>query len=111
MSPCSATDSGSGSAQALVDELGGERVASNRELAERVDLVVLCHKPYQLDTVAHELSGHVRPIASGPWWHVTGRCRRRIRTSQVFALIPNTPVEVRQGVIVYGAPTSVELRG
>src|SRR5580692_5078298 len=46
--PVLCTDSGSGRAQALVDELGGERVASNRELAERVDLVVLCHKPYHL---------------------------------------------------------------
>src|SRR5579859_5455628 len=62
--PVLCTDSGSGSAQALVDELGGERFASNRELAERVDLVILCHKPYHLDTVAAELSGLTVPVAS-----------------------------------------------
>ena len=30
---------------ALAEELGGEVVGSNRELAERADLVVLAHKP------------------------------------------------------------------
>ena len=59
--PVLCTDSGSGSAQALVDELGGERVSGNRELAERADVVVLCHKPYQLDQVAED---SIRP---GEW--------------------------------------------
>jgi len=99
--PVLCSDSGSGSAQTLVDELGGERVASNRELAERVDLVVLCHKPYHLDTVAHELSGLVTPIASVLGGTSTGTLQKAYPQSQVFALIPNTPVEVRQGVTVY----------
>ncbi len=62
--PVLCTDSGSGSAQSLVDELGGERVVSNRELAERVDLVVLCHKPYHLSAVAREIAGSVQAVAS-----------------------------------------------
>ena len=33
-------------------ELGGEAVASNAELAERADALVLCHKPAQLEEVA-----------------------------------------------------------
>ena len=99
--PVLCTDSGSGSAQALVDELGGERVASNRELAERADLVVLCHKPYHLDMVAHELSGLVVPIASVLGGTSTGTLQKAYPQSPVFALIPNTPVEVRQGVTVY----------
>ena len=90
--PVLCSDSGSGSAQTLVDELGGERVASNRELAERVDLVVLCHKPYHLDTVAHELSGLVTPIASVLGGTSTGTLQKAYPQSQVFALIPNTPV-------------------
>ena len=61
--PVLCTDSGSGSAQALADELGGERVASNRELAERADLVVLCHKPYQLEAVAKEIAGAAKVVA------------------------------------------------
>ena len=39
------TDSGSGRAAELAAELGGEAVASNAELAERADLVVLAVKP------------------------------------------------------------------
>ena len=48
------TDHGSGRAQALVDELGGE-VVSNVECAERADVLILAHKPYQLDEVAAEI--------------------------------------------------------
>jgi pyrroline-5-carboxylate reductase len=95
------TDSGSGSAQALVDELGGERVASNRELAERADLVVLCHKPYHLDAVAEELSGLAMPVASVLGATSTAALQAAYPQSQVFSLMPNTAVEVRQGVVVY----------
>jgi pyrroline-5-carboxylate reductase len=99
--PVLCTDSGSGSAQALVDELGGERVASNRELAERVDVVVLCHKPYQLDAVAEEIGGAAKVVASVLGGTNTGDLEGRFRPAQVFALMPNTPVEIRQGVVVY----------
>lgn len=99
--PVLCTDSGSGSAQALVDELGGERVASNRELAERADIVVLCHKPYQLDAVAKEIEGVAKVVASVLGGISTGRLEVRLRPAQVFALMPNTPVELRQGVVVY----------
>src|SRR3954468_15819998 len=50
--PVLATDAGSGRAAALAAELGGEAVGSNRELAERADLVILAHKPAQLAEVA-----------------------------------------------------------
>jgi pyrroline-5-carboxylate reductase len=99
--PVLCTDSGSGSAQALVDELGGERVASNRELAERADVVVLCHKPYHLDAVARELDGLQVPVASVLGATPTAMLQRAYPRSQVFALMPNTPVEIRQGVVLY----------
>src|ERR687893_2892196 len=51
-------------ARALADELGGEAVASNAELAERADAVVLCHKPKQLAEVAQQTSGRARAIVS-----------------------------------------------
>ena len=53
------SDSGSGRAQALADELGG-RAASNLEVAAESDLLILCHKPYQLLEVAREISGAVK---------------------------------------------------
>ncbi len=99
--PVLCTDSGSGSAQALVDELGGERVATNLELAERVDLVVLCHKPYHLGAVAREIAGSVKAVASVLGGVTTDKLRNEYPGAEVFALIPNTPVEIRQGVVVY----------
>jgi pyrroline-5-carboxylate reductase len=41
--PVLLTDSGSGRAAALAAQVGGEAVASNAELAERADVVVLSH--------------------------------------------------------------------
>ncbi len=102
--PVLCSDSGSGSAQALVDELGGERVASNRELAERVEVVVLCHKPYQLDAVATEIGDAAKIVASVLGGTDTQTLQARYKDAQVFSLIPNTPVEVRQGIVVYGVP-------
>ena len=51
------TDSGSGRAAELAAEVGGEAVASNAELAERSDVVVLAVKPAMLEQVAAELGG------------------------------------------------------
>ena len=99
--PVLCTDSGSGRANALADELGGERVATNRQLAERVDLVVLCHKPYHLESVSAELSGITKPIASVLGATPTAALEDAYPGSQVFALMPNTPVEIRQGVVLY----------
>jgi len=99
--PVLCTDSGSGSAQGLVDELGGERVSSNRELADRADLVVLCHKPYHLDQVAQEIRDTGKPVASVLGATPTPRLQQAYPQSQVFALMPNTPVEIGQGIVVY----------
>ncbi len=107
--PVFCTDSGSGRAQALVDELGGERVASNRELAERVELIVLCHKPYHLESVAAELEGITTPVASVLGATPTPTLQAAYPHSQVFALMPNTPVEIRQGVVVYAEREHPEL--
>ena len=62
--PVLCTDSGSGRAQALAAELGGEAVASNRELAERADIVILAHKPAQLAEVAWEAAGAAKVVVS-----------------------------------------------
>jgi pyrroline-5-carboxylate reductase len=99
--PVLCTDSGSGSGQRLVDELGGERVSSNRGLAERADLVILCHKPYHLDQVAAEISDTGVAIASVLGGTDTAQLQRAYPQSQVFSVMPNTPVEIRQGIVVY----------
>ena len=59
--PVLCTDSGSGRAKELAALVGGQALDSNRELAERADLVVLAHKPAQLEAVAAEI-GDAAPL-------------------------------------------------
>lgn len=97
------SDGGSGRARALAAELGGEAVDSNLEVAERADLVVLCHKPHQLPQVAAEIAGTAKAIASVLGATSTSVLQEHFPGTPVFALMPNTPVEVGRGVVVYAA--------
>jgi pyrroline-5-carboxylate reductase len=98
--PVLVSDSGSGRAQALADELGG-RAASNVEVAQEADLIVLCHKPYQLKQVAQEIAPHAKAVASVVGGTKAGDLLTAYSGTPVFRLMPNTPVEVRRGVILY----------
>jgi pyrroline-5-carboxylate reductase len=98
--PVLVSDSGSGSARALVEELGGERL-SNLEVAQRADLVILAHKPYQLREVAEEIAEHTKVVVSVLGGINTGELQKCFRDSQVFTIMPNTPVEVQRGAMVY----------
>jgi pyrroline-5-carboxylate reductase len=98
--PVLCSDSGSGSAQALAEELGG-RAASNLEVAREADLVVLCHKPYQLETVAAEIASDVKAVVSILGATPYGALWRAYPGSQLFRIDPSTPVEVRRGVLLY----------
>jgi pyrroline-5-carboxylate reductase len=97
--PVLCSDAGSGRAQALADELGG-RAASNLEVAQQADLVVLCHKPNQ--SVAHELR-EAPPRAVVSVLGATGlsRLSQGYPGTPVFRIEPNTPVEARRGVLLY----------
>ncbi len=105
--PVLCSDSGSGRAAALAAELGG-RAASNAEVAEEADLVVLCHKPAQFVEVAREISGRVKAVASVLGSISGPALAQAYRPQQVFRLMPNTPVEVRRGVILYSPMQSRE---
>jgi pyrroline-5-carboxylate reductase len=102
--PVLATDAGSGRAAALAEELGGEALASNRELAERADVVILAHKPYQLMPIAREVGPAARVVVS----LLAGRSQEEVRSlypeATVFRVEPNTPVEVRRGVLAFAVP-------
>ncbi|MGH2896741.1 MAG: pyrroline-5-carboxylate reductase family protein [Solirubrobacteraceae bacterium] len=104
--PVLCSDSGSGRAQALADELGG-RAAGNAEVAAEADLVILCHKPYQLGEVAGEIRDRVKTVVSVLGGVPSVHVRVAYKGAQVFRIVPNTPVEIRRGVSVY-APTSGE---
>jgi pyrroline-5-carboxylate reductase len=98
--PVLATDAGSGRAAQLAAELGGRALAGNAELADRADVVVLCHKPAQLEEVAREVAGRARVVASVLAGVTLAELHAAYGDTPVFRLMPNTPVEVRQGVTV-----------
>ena len=91
----------SAKAQALADELGGEAVASNAELGDRADAVVLCHKPKQLAEVAADVAGHTDTVISILAATPTGALAEAYPGAAIYRFIPNMPVEVRRGVLCY----------
>ena len=107
--PVLVSDGGSGRAKALAQELGGEALHSNVEVAERADLVVLCHKPAQFEQVSAELKGHAKVVASVLAGIDTDRLRNAYGVP-VFRIVPNTPVEVRRGVMCYSPERDVDPR-
>src|SRR3954471_8081702 len=96
--PVLATDGGSGRAAALVAELGGEVAASNADLAERADIVVLACKPYQLPAIGPEIAGDGRRVLSVLGGSTVEQLRTAMPGAEVVRCMPNTPVEVRRGV-------------
>src|SRR4051794_13206715 len=51
-------------AEALAADTGGQALSGNREVAERADIVVLAHKPGQLEDVAGEVDGAASVVVS-----------------------------------------------
>jgi pyrroline-5-carboxylate reductase len=102
--PVLCTDTGSGRAAALAAELGGEAVASNRELAERADVVILAHKPAQLADVAAEIGDAATVVVSLLARTTQADVRAAYPGATVFRVEPNTAVEVGQGVLAFAVP-------
>jgi len=93
-------------AQQLAEETGGEALPSNAEVARRAALVVLCHKPAQLESVAAEVAPHARAVASILAATPLQRLREAYPDTPVYRFIPSLPVEVRQGAVVQAADGS-----
>jgi len=98
--PVLASDNGSGRAAALVAELGGEALADNAELARRADLVVLAHKPAQLEAIAAHAAPHTGRVVSLLGRTTVAQLRAAYPDAQVTRAEPNTAVAVRKGVFV-----------
>ena len=94
-------DSGSGRAQALADEVGGRRVASLDELADRSDVVVLAVKPPGLDDAAGPIAGRVEAVISVLGATPLARLEPALAPSPVLRTMPNLAVEIRRGVICH----------
>jgi pyrroline-5-carboxylate reductase len=87
-------------AVALAAEVGGEALASNTEVARRADLVVLCHKPAQLQDVATEVAPHARAVASILAATPLLAVKRAYPDTPVYRFLPSLPAEARAGAIV-----------
>lgn len=92
-------------AERLAAECGGEALESNAEVAERADVVLLCHKPPQLQEVADEVAGEAGAVASVLAGVKLGALEAAYPDRPVYRFIPNLPVEVGRGVLCY-APGS-----
>ena len=109
--PVLATDSGSGRARALAEELGGEAVDSTYELAVNCDVVVLAHKPAQLEAVAREAGPAARAVVSLLARTTLEQLRAAYPGTPVVRIQPNTPTEVRRGVTLLAEPAEEPLAG
>lgn len=87
-------------AAALAAETGGEGLDSGLAVAERAELLVLCHKPAQLAQVAGELAPAAKAVASILAATSIVDLRAAYRDIPVFRFLPSLPAEVRAGAIV-----------
>jgi pyrroline-5-carboxylate reductase len=101
--PVLCSDGGSGRAAALAAELGGE-AASSSEVARRADLVVLAHKPAQLDQVASEIADTAKFVVSLLARTALADLRGAYPDTPVVRVQPNLPVELGRGVTVLAEP-------
>jgi pyrroline-5-carboxylate reductase len=103
--PLLCTDPIAERAHALAAEVGGEALQSNAEVAQRADLIVLCHKPAQLAEVAREVAPHAKALASILAATPLPALRDAYPEQPVYRFIPSLPVEVRQGAVVQAQDT------
>ncbi|MGE5198020.1 MAG: pyrroline-5-carboxylate reductase family protein [Rhodospirillaceae bacterium] len=88
-------------AAALAAEVGGETRTGLAELAADCDVLLLAVKPAALDTVAEELGGKAPPLLSVLAVTPTTRIAEAFPGVPVLRVMPNQPVEVRQGVLCH----------
>ena len=90
-------------ATALAESVGGTVAGSNAELAEQVDVVILCHKPPQLQEVADEIRESAGAIVSILGGVPVATVEAAYPDKPVYRFMPNQPAEVRRGVSCYVA--------
>jgi len=103
------TDSGSGRAATLAAEVGGEALATNGELADRADVVVLAVKPAALGAAAAELEG-AEVVVSLLGATSLEKVSAAFPRAEVVRLMPNVGVEVRKGVLCLAGNPDPALR-
>lgn len=90
-------------AVALAESIGGSVAESNPELADQVDVVILCHKPAQLEDVAAEIRDRAAAIVSILGGVPVATVEAAYPDKPVYRFMPNQAAEVRRGVSCYAA--------
>ena len=88
-------------AAALAEATGGQALATNAEVAEQADAVVLCHKPVQLEEVALEIRGSARCVVSVLGATPLAALELAYPDRPVYRFMPNIPAEVRRGAFAF----------
>jgi pyrroline-5-carboxylate reductase len=96
------TDSGSGRAAALAEDVGGEALDSVAELAERAGLLVLAMKANALERVAAEAQA-AQAVLSLLGATPLDRVAKAFPDAAAFRAMPNLGVELRRGVLCFAA--------
>lgn len=87
-------------AQALAQATGGQAFASAREVAGACEIVVLCHKPAQLQEVADELGGTADRILSMLGATPLAALRAAYPEATVARVMPNIAMEIGHGMSI-----------
>ena len=90
-------------AQSLAEAIGGSVAGSNAELAEQADVVILCHKPAQLEEVADEIRERASAIVSILGGVPVAAVEAAYPDKPVYRFMPNQAAEVGRGVSCYVA--------
>lgn len=101
-------DAGSGRAEELASELGGD-TAANAEIGELADLVVLAVKPAKLDVVAAQVH-EAKVVLSLLGATSLERVSAALPSAETHRVMPNVAVEVRKGVLCLSGPPSPIVR-
>ncbi len=86
-------------AQALAALVGGAAVATNAEVAAASDLVLLCHKPKQLEEVAAEIADQAEVVLSILAGVGLEELRGAYPNARVYRMMPNLAAEISQATI------------
>ena len=97
--PLVCSDVDAARALALAAELGGEAAADNAAVVAASDLVILCHKPAQLGSVAAAIDAGDTIIVSLLGGVALAEVRAAYPGARVYRIMPNTAVEIRSGVV------------
>lgn len=100
--PAVFSDSGSGRASQIAELVGGS-VSDNAGVAAASDVVFLCHKPAQLESVAAEVGDFEGTIVSVLAATPLESLRSNYPSAQIMRSMPNVPVEFSSGVFAVAA--------